>query len=276
MSAWRRFWRRLATFFRHEKAEDELAREMRAHLTLIEDEFARRGMTAEEAHFAAKRAFGGVEQTKERQRDARSFVWLFDAQRDMRHAARLLRRDPLFTATAVLSLAIGIGANTTIFTIGHALLFRPPAGVAEPDGLIDIGTRTPGGGFGNSSYPNYLDVRRRATTLDGVYASGLFPRAMSFSGAGDSAATERVFGTLVTANYFSVLGAAPAAGRLFDPETVDRPGADAVVVLSHRFWTRRFNRDPSIIGRAILLNRQSLTVIGVAAERFQGPGVRAG
>jgi predicted permease len=194
----------------------------------------------------------------------------------MRHASRLLRRDPLFTATAVLSLAIGIGANTTIFTVGNALLFRAPDGVADPDALIDIGTRTPGGGFGNSSYPNYLDVRTRATTLDGVYASGLFPRAMSLSGVGDSSATERVFATPVTGNYFAVLGTTPAAGRLFDGEAVDRPGVDPVVVLSHRFWTRRFNRDPSLIGRTILLNRESFTVIGVAAEGFQGPGVRAG
>ena len=276
MSVWRRFWRRLATFFRESKAEAELAREVRAHLTLLEDDFQRRGLSADDARLSARRAFGGVEQTKERQRDARSFAWLDDARRDMRHAARLLRRDPLFTLTAVLSLAIGIGANTTIFTIGHALLFRPPAAVAEPDALIDIGTRTPGGGFGNSSYPNYFDVRRRATTLDGVYASGLFPRAMSFSGAGDSAATERVFGTPVTANYFSVLGAAPAAGRLFDGEVAERPGADPVVVLSHRFWTRRFNRDPAVVGRTIVLNRQSFTVTGVAAEAFQGTGVRSG
>jgi predicted permease len=276
MATWRRFWRRLATFFRNSKAEEELAREMRAHLTLLEDDFRRRGLSADDARLAARRAFGGVEQAKERQRDARSFAWLVDAQRDMRHAARLLRRDPLFTMTAVLSLAIGIGANTTIFTIGHALLFRPPAAVADPGALVDIGTRTPGGGFGNSSYPNYLDVRRRATTLDGVYASGLFPRAMSFSGAGDSAATERVFGTPVTANYFSVLGATAAAGRLFDAEAMDRPGADPVVVLSHRFWTRRFDRDPSVIGRTIRLNRQPFTVIGVAAAGFQGPGVRAG
>ena len=168
------------------KAEGELAREVSAHLTLLEDDFRRRGLSADDARLAAHRAFGGVEQAKERQRDARSFVWLVDAQRDMYHASRLLRRDPLFTATAVLSLAIGIGANTTIFTVGNALLFRAPDGVADPDALIDIGTRTPGGGFGNSSYPNYLDLRRRATTLDGVYASGLFPRAMSLSGAGDS------------------------------------------------------------------------------------------
>ena len=251
MSACRRFWRRLVTFLRHEGAEEELAREMRAHLTLLEDDFRRRGLSADDARLAARRAFGGVEQAKERQRDARSFLWLADAQRDMCHAARLLRRDPLFTATAVLSLAIGIGANTTIFTVGNALLFRAPAGVADPGALVDIGTRTPGGGFGNSSYPNYLDVRHRVTTLDGVYASGLFPRAMSLSGAGDSPAAERVFATPVTGNYFAVLGTTPAAGRLFDGDAVDRPGTDPVIVLSHRFWTRRFNRDPSLIGRPI-------------------------
>ena len=272
----RRFLRRLAALVSDGHAENELAREMRAHLTLLEDDFRRRGLSADDARLAARRAFGGVEQAKERQRDARSFVWLADAQRDMRHAARLLRRDPLFTATAVLSLAIGIGANTTIVTVGNALLFRAPAAVADPGALVDIGTRTPGGGFGNSSYPNYLDVRRRATTLEGVYASGLFPRAMSLSGAGDSSATERVFATPVTGNYFAVLGTTAAAGRLFDGDAVDRPGTDPVIVLSHRFWTRRFNRDPSLIGRTILLNRESFTVIGVAAEGFQGPGVRAG
>jgi len=276
MATWRRFWGQLATFFRNSKAEEELAREVRAHLTLLEDDFRRRGLSADDARLAARRAFGGVEQAKEQQRDARSFVWLADAQRDMRHAARLLRRDPLFTATAVLSLAIGIGANTTIFTVGNALLFRAPASVADPGALLDIGTRTPGGGFGNSSYPNYLDLRRRVTTLDGVYASGLFPRAMSLSGAGDSAATERVFATPVTGNYFAVLGTTAAAGRLFDADAVERPGADPVIVLSHRFWTRRFNGDPSLVGRTILLNRGSFTVIGVAAEGFQGPGVRAG
>jgi predicted permease len=274
MSEWNRFWRRLVTGFRSPRAEDDLARESAAHLVLLEDDFRRRGMSADDARFAARRAFGGVEQMKDRQRDARSFVWLDDARRDVAHATRLLRRDPLFTLTAVLSLAIGIGANTTVFTVANAVLFRPPAGVANPGRLVDVGTRTPGDGFGNSSYPNYLDLRARATSFDGLYAYSLFPRAMSLAGAGDSG-PERIFGTLVTGNYFTVLGVVPAAGRLFALDEGGSADSDTVV-LSHRFWTRRFHQDPSVVGRAVALNGHPLTIVGVASEGFQGTGIRAG
>ncbi|HEV2986582.1 MAG TPA: ABC transporter permease, partial [Vicinamibacterales bacterium] len=268
--------RRLRNALCPASAEADLAREVASHLALVEDELVRRGMTAEEARFAARRAFGGVALAKDLHRDARSFVWLDDARRDVRHSARLLRRDPLFALTAALSLAIGIGANTTIFTVANALLFRPPAGVADADRLVDIGTRTPGGGFGNSSYPNYLDLRQRATTVDGVYAYPLFPHAMSLGGTGSASGSERIFGTAVTGNYFTVLGAAPAAGRLFGAAEIEQPGAAPVVVLSHRFWTRRFDKDPAVVGRTLTLNRRAFTVIGVASEGFQGTGIRAG
>jgi predicted permease len=257
------------------RAEDELFRETAAHLALLEDDLQRRGMTAGEARVEARRAFGGVEQMKDRQRDARSFVWLDDARWDLRHAARLLRRDVLFTLTAVLSLAIGIGANTTVFTIAHAVLFRPPAGVADPDQLVDIGTRTPGGGFGNSSYPNYLDLRARTTTLDGVYAYSLFPQAMSLDAESGTSGSERIFATLVAANYFNTLGATSSAGRLFGPDENNPDTADGLV-LSHQYWSRRFNGDPGIIGRAMTLNGRPMTVIGVASDGFQGTGIRAG
>ena len=125
----KRFFLRILNVLLPGRADDRLAREVRSHLTMLEDDFQRRGMTPEEARFAARRAFGGVEQTKELQRDSRSFVWLDDARMDLQHAARLLRRDPLFTLTAALSLAIGIGANTTIFTVAYALLFRSPCWV---------------------------------------------------------------------------------------------------------------------------------------------------
>src|SRR5437870_2542099 len=124
MSALRRLVLRCVNVFRPDRTQSELERELACHLTLLEDDFQRRGMTPEEARRAARRALGGVEHTKDLHRDARSFVWLDDARRDLRHAARLLRRNPLFTMTAALSLAIGIGANTTIFTVANALLFQ--------------------------------------------------------------------------------------------------------------------------------------------------------
>ena len=148
--------------------------------------------------------------------DRRSaFIWLDDVRRDMFHAARLLRRNPLMTITAALSLAVGIGANTAIFTVANALLLRPPVGVADPDRLVDIGVGRIGSGFNPGSYPTYLDIRQRATTLDGVYAHPMFPHAMSLRTAGNSAAAERIFGHSVTTNYFTVLGTVPFAGRLF-------------------------------------------------------------
>ena len=206
--------------------------------------------------------------------NTRSFFWVADLQRDLVHAGRLLRRNPLVTVTAVLSLAIGIGANTTVFTVTNALLFQPPRGVAEPSRLVDIGSTRHGGGFGPSSYPDYLDIRQRATAVDGVYAYSRFPQPMSVAGDGTSEAAESVFGNVVTVNYFSVLGAVAAAGRLFGTGDSDHPGASPVVVLGHRFWSRRFNSDRAVIGRALKLDGQLFTVVGVASEGFHGTGIR--
>jgi predicted permease len=205
--------------------------------------------------------------------ETRSFLWLSDARRDLVHAARLLGRNPALTITATLSLAIGIGADTTIFTVANALLLQPPAGVIESSRLVDIGSTRGGVGFGPSSYPNYLDIRQRASTLDAVYAYSRFPEAMSIGGAGLS--TNSVFGSVVTANYFTALGAVPAVGRLFNAEDSDQPGASPITVLSHGLWTRRFDKDPAIVGRTVRLNGQPFTVVGVAPEGFHGTGVRA-
>ena len=275
MGAVRRFLCRLLNAFRPGGREPDLAREISSHLTLLEDEFRRRGMSEEDARLAARRAFGGVEEAKDLHRDARSFRWIDDAGRDLRHAARLLRRNPLFTVTAVLSLAIGIGANTTTFSLANALLFQPPPRVAQPDRLVDIGATRGRGGFGPSSYPNYVDLRARTTALDGVYAYSRFPQAMSLGGIGTGIDTENVFGSIVTLNYFTVLGAVPAAGRLFGSADSEQPGASPVLVLSHRFWSRRFNGDPTLIGRTVTLNRHAFTVVGIAPDGFHGTGVRA-
>lgn len=268
----RRFLLRLINLFRADAAEDELARETASHLALLEEEYQNRAMTADEARAAARRAFGGVELMKDRHRDARSFTWLDDARRDLHYSARLLRCNPIFTVTAALSLAVGIGANTTVMTIANALLLRAPAGVPEPDRLVDIFHTDKGRTLAEpvSSYTDYLELRRRATTVDGMYAYQLELQPMSMAGP-DGA--ELVHGNIVTANYFSVIGLRPAVGRLFGTHDSGEPGASPIAVLSHAFWARRFNKDPSIIGRTLPLNRQPFVIVGVAPEGFQGMSV---
>jgi predicted permease len=266
---------RLVNAVRPGRAEPDAAREMASHLALLEDEYARRGLTPAEARRAARRAFGGVAQVEELHRDARSLVWFADAGRDLRHGARILRRDLVFTLTAALSLAIGIGANTTIMTLANALFFRPLAGAADSSRLVDIGSNQGRGGFGPTSYPNYLDVRRRTTTLSSTYAYSRFPQPMSLASPETGMRGDSVFCTVVTANYFTVLGVVPAAGRLFDAGDSDQPGASPIAVLSYRVWTRRFNQDPAIAGRRLTLSGVPYTIVGVASDGFQGSGIRA-
>ena len=267
MSRLSSLWRNLV---HRDRVERDLDDEVRSAFELLVAEHVRAGLSLEDARLRAMLEIGGVEAVKEQVRDAKAGALVETILQDVRYAARLLRRNPLFTLTAALSLAIGIGANTTVFTVANALLFRAPAGVAEPDRLVDIGRSQDGVGFDNNSYPNYLDVRQRVTMLDGVYAYRLGAEAMSL---GNADGAERIFGNVVSTNYFTVLGARPAAGRLFGPGDTDEPGASPLVVLSHSFWTRRFNQDSSIVGRTLLINGQSFAVVGVASEGFHGTGI---
>ena len=187
--------------------------------------------------------------------------------RDLRHAARLIGRNPLFAVTAAVSLAVGIGATTTIFTIANALLLRPPAGVVDAGRVVDIGRTQNGRDFDTDSYPNFLDIRARATTLAGVYAYRN-AEAMSLAVSGGA---ERIYGSLVSANYFAVLGVRPRLGRLLVES--DDAGAADVVVLSYRLWVDRFRRDPAIVGRHVTLNGRPFAVVGVAPDGFQGTTV---
>jgi hypothetical protein len=181
---------------------------------------------------------------------------------DVRYAIRLLVRSPLFALTAIVSLAIGIGANTTVFTLTNALLFRAPSGVVDANRIVDVGRSQDGNGFDNNSYPNYRDVRARNTVFTDLYAFRFDTQPMSLGGA-DGA--ERIDGSLVTNNFFDVLGVRPALGQFFSPAE-----GQPHVVLTHAFWQRRFRGDASIIGRKLELNGHPFTVIGVAPEGFQG------
>ncbi len=263
----RGFFERALNVLRVRRPERDLAREIDAHLALMQDAYESRGMTPEAARRAARIALGGLEQAKELHRQARSFVWIEDARQDVGHGLRLLRRSPLFTFTAAASLAIGIGVNTAIFTVANSLLFRPPSGIADPHELIDIGAARGDGGLNPLPYATYLEVARRSTLLAGVFAQDMSPHVMSLVPA-ETGIAERVLGQYVTTNFFSVLGSQPSRGRIFAADD------DAVAVLDYGYWTRRFNRDDGVIGRAFRINGRTITVVGVAAAGFQGTGIQ--
>src|SRR5499426_3293902 len=184
---------------------------------------------------------------------------------DLRFGARMLLKQKGFTVVAVLSLALGIGANTAIFSLADALLWRALPGTNN-DGLF---TLVRGNGDGPTfSYPDYVDYRGRNRVFSGVAAYE--PITLAF-GNGDRSAV--VMGELVTGNFFEVLGAPMALGRAFLPEEDRAPGAHPVVVVSHDFWRRGFGGDPQLVGKTVMFNNHSFTVVGVAAEGFAGASI---
>ncbi len=185
---------------------------------------------------------------------------------DIRYSLRRLRQSPLFTITAALSLAIGIGANTAIFSLGSALLLRPVTDVHEPGRVVDIGRTQRGKGFDTASYLNYLDLRAHARTLDGIYAYDVESAPMNLGMAGDA---ERVYGNVVSGNYFDVLQVRPRLGRMLQ-DADDHAGNSPVAVLSENLWLKRFGGDPGVVGRNLVLNGQTVTVVGIAPSGFTG------
>ncbi len=264
----RRFLERLLNLLGVRRPDHDLGREIDAHLALLQDTYEARGLSPDAARRAARLALGNADHVKELHRDARSFRLIEDAWQDAAHGFRLLRRSPVFTATAALSLAIGIGANTAIFTVANALLFRPPAGIANPSELVVIGTARGDGGLNPLGYAAYLEVTRRTTSLSAVFAEGLFPRVMGLAASGTTTA-EPVLGQTVTSNFFTALGSPPARGRVF------ADGDASVAILNYDYWRRRFNGDDSVVGRTLRINGRPVTVVGVAAPGFQGTGIQS-
>ena len=262
----RRFFERLLNLLRIRQPDRDLAREIDAHLALLQDTYEARGLSPDAARRAARLALGNVDGIKAQHRDARSFRWIEDAWQDAVHGLRLLLRSPIFTATAALSLAIGIGANTAIFTVANALLFRPPAGITDPSELVVIGSARGDGGVNPINHATYLEIARRTTTLASVFAEELFPHVMGMSSGTENA--EAVSGWSVTANFFNALGAVPFRGRVFTT------GDEAAAVLDYDYWRRRFNSDDAMVGRVLRLNGRPVTIVGVAAPDFQGTGMQ--
>ena len=211
----RRFVRRLQSLFRPSRADRELTREINSHLLLLEDEFRRRGLSDDDARYAARRAFGGVEQAKESQRDARSFRWLDDARRDVQYAARMLRRSPGFAIAAVLTLALGIGANSAIFTVVHGVILRPLP-YPDPDRLIGVVQQHKSFGVDVVTLPDYLQWRDEAKSLSAL--AGAWRITVNLTGVDEP---ERLGGAAVTSNLFRTLGVGPQLGTTFPDSASD-------------------------------------------------------
>jgi predicted permease len=264
MRTLRRFLIRLAAPLTRRRDEDRLRQEIEEHIRLQTAEHVRAGVAPVEARRLAVLKFGGVEAVKERYRDERRLPFLETLVRDVRYALRQLRKAPLFTVTATLSLAVGIGANTAIFTLVDRILLRALP-VSDPQALVFVTDQRsltqPSPRF---SHPFYAALKDNGV-LDGA--------AARFSLAVNATMNERVArvaAELVSGNYFSVVGAGTQAGRAFTPDDDRTPGAHLVAVIADGFWRRNFGSDPSVLGRGLRINGHTFTIIGVAAKGFTG------
>jgi predicted permease len=272
----RRLLQRLRNAIAPSRAEADLMRETAAHLALLEDEYRHRGMSAEDARAAARRAFGGVEQMKDRQRDVRSFIWLDDARRDLQYAARTLRKTPGFTAAAVLTLTLGIGANVTIFTLLDAVVFKPlPVPAANelvafyengPEGAPD-----PTGGSGRYLRFSYPRFERLQEALGSEGSMAAVTRSSLFTVRLPGATTPQFLNVqLVSGRYFEALGVSAARGRLLTLEDADIDRVAPVAVISDGFWKRMTGATDAAIGQTLIVNGVTVTVVGITPPGFVG------
>jgi putative ABC transport system permease protein len=254
-------WRNL---FRKARREQDLAEEIDAYLEMLVEQKIKDGLDPAEARRAALIELGGREQVKEKVREARVGHQLETLWQDLRYGLRMLGRNRGFAAVAALTLALGIGANTAIFSVVNAVLLRPLP-YAEPERLVTLAYYQAKAGFEAAHDADFLEWREQAKAFEKVAA--YTQRTVDLSGSGEP---ERLNAGLVSADLFSTLGVSPALGRVFTPDE-DRVGGAPVVILSHALWRRRFGGDPQIIGRAITLDGKSHTVIAIMPPGFQFP-----
>ncbi len=255
------FLKHLLALFQKSKLDAEMNEEMRSHIEMRTQENIASGMEPGEAHHAARRQFGPAESIKETCRDQRGLRWLDNFFQDLRFGARQLRKNPGFAAVAVITLAFGIGANTVIFTLINAVLFKPVM-ARRADQLASLYQQDRSGAWRHFSYPDFVDLRANKD----VFAD-LAVVDHALIGVRDGGLNEMIPACFVSANYFSLLGVPPALGRGFLPE--EETSFAPVAVLTHAFW-QRLGGDPAIIGRTLKLTRGFATVVGVMPRGFTG------
>lgn len=263
-----KFLRQLRAVFRKDALDREMSEEMRQHLDGLTAVNVAAGMDPDAARHAALRKFGGVEQYKERARDERGLPWLENLLRDLRFSLRSLRRAPVFSAAVILTLALCIGANTSIFSVLYGLVLKPLP-FPHPEQIVDVYNMRPKAGEMHTplSPAQYADYKAHADLFDGfaLWFGWMF-------NIGEDGGTSRYVGMQVTYDYFSVLGLKPVLGRFFTPDDAV-PGKDQVVVLTQSFWEKKFNADPGIVGKELRLSGQVFTVVGVVPRSFEELGV---
>src|SRR5437667_7435489 len=285
MDSLRVSWSRLLALFRKRKLEQELDEEVRSHLEMLIEENRRKGMTPEEARYAALRSFGGVEQVKEIYREQRGLPVIETLVQDTRYGLRQLRRSPGFTIVAVLTLALGIGANTAIFSAINAVMLKTLP-VKNPGQLVllkwvvpSIASLYDNGYSGwpgcpdtegvpsgcSFSYPAFERFRELPQVFSGVFAFA-GPMRVNLAANGQAGLA---WGELVTRESFSALGVEPILGRALTLGD-DTAGAQPVAVISYRCWEQRFGKHPSVIGKGITVNAHPFTIVGVARPEFFG------
>jgi predicted permease len=264
---WVGLFRRLIN---RQQVEKDLDDEVQSYLSIKTERYRAQGLSLEEARRAARMECEGPEQVKEKVRETRMGAALETTLRDVQYAVRVLRKSPAFTAVAVLSLALGIGANTAIFSVIYAVVLRSLP-VQHPEQLVALShANLQRSGMSSLTYPLYRELRDRKDLFGGMLCTAGMSPSLSVNGS-----AERVTGEMVSANYFDVLGLKPYIGRLFHSDDETTAGANPVVILSYGFWQRRFAGDPKVIGAVIDLNQTPMTIVGVSPPEFDGlsPGV---
>ena len=249
-------------------SHDDLDDEIRGHLAISEQERLERGEDPEAARRAARKEFGNLTLTRDSMRRVWRSRWLdvaADLGQDLRYAGRVLRRSPAFSVVVVLVLAIGIAANATVFTLVKSVLLQPLPGVVHAARLNAIVARMRDGQPMTLTYPDYEYVRDHDTAFTGVSASAMEPFSV-----GLGSRTERIWGELVSPNYFQTLGVGASLGRTVLPTDDGRSGQPAIAVISQALWRRQFASDPAVVGRTIVVNGHTLTIAGVTAGEFRG------
>jgi putative ABC transport system permease protein len=265
MTVWNQLCSWLHATLGRSRMENEMDAELRFHIESYVEDLARGGMVRQEAMRRARLEFGGIDRTKEECREARGVNLLDSLLQDLRHTLRTLCKNPGFTFIVVLTLALGIGANTAIFSVVNSFALRPLP-VRDPSRLVVVAQQFQDGSFlGALSYPDLLDYRAKSDAFEEMAGFNL-----DFAGLSTGASARRIAVAYVTGNYFSMLGVQPAVGRLILPTEGQHLGSDPVIALGYAFWRREFGGAQDIVGKNVKLNGRRFTVIGVADKSFHG------